>query len=74
MTAKTMREAYELYRSLYASQVEQDSIDEAMMRGAFSAGVVYGLEIAKLKPDDALAAIERMSAQLDDFWQREKPQ
>ena len=67
---KSMRAAYEEYRALYAPMIETGSMTEAVMRGAFSAGVVYGLGIARLSPAEAAAAMDRMSSQLEEFWER----
>jgi len=71
---KTMREAYQEYVALYGPHVEPGSLTDATLRGAFSAGVVHGLGIARLSPQAAIDALDRMSADLGAFWEKDPPQ
>jgi hypothetical protein len=69
----TMRQTYETYLRLYGQMVERGSITDALLRGAFSAGVVHGLGIAQLDHADAVQALNRMSDELQAFWEKESP-
>lgn len=70
----TMRAAYEQYRALYAPLIETGSVTEAMVRGAFAAGVTHGLVmVSTLSPDNTVVALQRMNAEMEEFWQQREP-
>lgn len=66
---KTLRQAYDQYLSLYGPLVTRASVDDALLRGAFAAGVVHGLALAKPSAPATLAALEQMNAEAAELWE-----
>lgn len=67
----TLRESYERYYAQYcASVVERNSHLDALLRGAFAAGIQHALCFAKLPAAQITAELQRTSEEIDELWER----
>jgi hypothetical protein len=67
----TLRESYDRFFAQYGGMVEPNSEMDALMRGAFAAGLQHGLMFAvQLDPAEIAAALERTNHEIDGLWER----
>jgi hypothetical protein len=68
---RTMRETYDRFFAQYAGAIEQDGQVDALMRGAFAAGVQHALLFASnLDPAQIAAGLDRMTHEIEDLWEK----
>jgi hypothetical protein len=66
----TMRESYDRFFTQYAALVEPDSRTDALMRGAFVAGVQHVLAFVSTDAAQLVAGVTKLSSEIDGLWEK----